>query len=163
MQIVIEQSEFQDLSPQTQRELLERFSGLRLADAAKRRKRQNLHWRKPVDLSPILTTKLLHGLAEPHRQRLAMLAKKGGRASMKDLLKVTGDSDWHVLSHFQSVLTRRLRRLIEDPERKAELIKWDFDSTKWNSDRTAIVDGVYYLSDATAVSLKKVLKQGAAN
>ncbi len=158
MQIVIEQSEFQNLSPQTQRELLERFSGLRLPDGGMRRKRQTLRWREPVDLSPVLTTKLLHGLAEPHRQRLALLAKKNGRASMKDLLKVTGDSDWHVLSHFQSVLTRRLRRLIEDPDRKAELIKWDFDSTKWNSDRTAIVDGVYYLSEATAKSLKRVLK-----
>ena len=163
MQIVIEQNEFQDLSPQTQRELLERFSGRRLADGGMRRKRAKLSWRRPVDLSPALTTKLLHGLAEPHRKRLALLAKKGGRATMKDLLKVTGDNDWHVLSHFQSVMTRRLRRLIEDPERKAELIKWDFDSTKWNRDRTAIVDGVYYLSDKTANALKQVLKPGATN
>ncbi len=161
MQIVIEQSEFRDLSPQTQRELLERLSGRRLADAAPRRKRSDLHWRRPVDLSPALTTKLLHGLAEPHRKRLALLAIKGGRASMQDLLEVTGDSDWHVLSYFQSVLTRRLRRLIEDPERKAELLKWDFDSTKWNLDRTDIVDGVYYVSEGTADSLRQVLKHSA--
>ena len=161
MQIVIEQSEFRDLSPQTQRELLERLSGRRLADPTPRRKRSDLHWRRPVDLSPALTTKLLHGLAEPHRKRLALLASKGGRASMQDLLDVTGDNDWHVLSYFQSVLTRRLRRLIEDPERKAELLKWDFDTTKWNRDRTAIVDGVYYVSEGTADSLRQVLKQSA--
>ncbi len=161
MQIVIEQSEFRELSPQTQREILERLSGRRLAETVRRRKRGDLHWRRPVDLSPILTAKLLHGLAEPHRKRLGLLASQGGRASMQDLLQITGDSDWHVLSYFQSVITRRLRRLIEDPERKAELLKWDFDSTKWNGDRTAIVDGVYYLSEATARSLQQVMKQSA--
>ena len=59
-------------------------------------------------------------------------------------------------------MTRRLRRLIEDPEKKAELIKWDFDSTKWNRDRTTIVDGIYYCSEATARALRDVLKPARA-
>ena len=111
-----------------------------------------------MDLTPELTVKLLHGLSEDHRKRLELFADNNGRATVKELLAVTGDSDWHVLSHFQSVLTRRLRRLIDDPEKKAELIKWDFDSTRWSKDGTAIVDGVYYCSEATAATLQQVLK-----
>ena len=77
---------------------------------------------------------------------------------MKELLAANGDTDMRVLSHFQSVLTRRLRRLIEDPEKKAELLKWDFDSTKWSADGTTIVDGTYYVSKRTAASLMETLK-----
>ena len=61
------------------------------------------------------------------------------------------------LSHFQTVITRRLRRLIDDPEKKAELVKWDFDSTVWSADGDDLVDGTYYVSEATAASLGKVL------
>ena len=157
MNIVIEKADFRRLSPRTQQEIIETLTG-KLSD---RREapghRARLFWRRPVDLSPDLTLKLVHGLSEIHRKRLEVLAEKGGRASVKDLLAVSGDTDWHVLSYFQSVLTRRLRRLVEDPEKKAELIKWDFDSTRWNSDRTTIVDGVYYCSETTATALREVL------
>jgi hypothetical protein len=157
MQIVIDQAEFRRLSPRTQREIIEQLAGGNLTQTTRRRGAK-LYWRRPVDLPPDLAVKFVHGLAEPHRKRLELLARKNGRASMKDLLAVTGDHDWRTLSYFQSVLTRRLRRLIEDPERKAELMKWDFDSTKWDSDRTTIVDGVYYVSPVTAVALRRVLK-----
>jgi hypothetical protein len=158
MQIVIDQADFRRLSPKTQREIIEQLAGRDLAQTTRRGRGTHLYWRRPVDLSPDLAVKFVHGLAEPHRKRLELLASKDGRATMKDLLAVTGDKDWRILSYFQSVLTRRLRRLIEDPERKAELIKWDFDSTKWDSERTAIVDGVYYVSPATAAALRRVLK-----
>ncbi len=157
MNIVIDQADFRRLSPRTQRELIERLAGRAMVEPKRRRSSAKLFWRRPVDLSTDMTVKLVHGLAEPHRRRLEVLASGNGRASLKDLLAVTGDSDWHVLSYFQSVLTRRLRRLIEDPERKAELVKWDFDSTKWDADGTSIVDGVYYVSPATAASLREVL------
>jgi hypothetical protein len=160
MNIVIDQTDFRRLSPRTQREIIEQLSGRTMSDPARRRSGAKLFWRRPVDLSADLTVKLVHGLAEPHRKRLELLAIKNGRATMKDLLAVTGDTDWHVLSYFQSILTRRLRRLIEDPERKAELVKWDFNSTKWDADRTSIVDGVYYVSPATAAALREVLKPG---
>lgn len=163
MQIVIEHSEFQKLSPGTQQELLERLAGKSLAASNGRGRKAQLYWRRPVDLSADLTAKLVHGLAEPHRKRLALLAAKQGRASMKELLQVTGDQDWRVLSHFQTVITRRLRRLIDDPEKKAELVKWDFDSTVWSEDGDDLVDGTYYVSAATAASLGKVLAgRGAA-
>lgn len=162
MQIVIDQAEFRRLSPRTQREIIEQLAGGELAQTTRRGRGAKLYWRRPVDLSPDLAVKFVHGLAEPHRKRLELLARKNGRATMKDLLAVTGDHDWRTLSYFQSVLTRRLRRLIEDPERKAELMKWDFDSTKWDSDRKTIVDGVYYVSPATAAALRRVLKAAGA-
>lgn len=157
MNIVIEQADFRRLSPGTQQEIIEQLTGKPLAQPEASGRHARLFWRRPVDLSPDLTLKLIHGLSEVHRKRLEVLAEKGGRASVKELLAVSGDTDWHVLSHFQSVLTRRLRRLVEDPEKKAELIKWDFDSTQWNSERTTIVDGVYYCSEPTAAALREVL------
>lgn len=157
MNIVIEQADFRRLSPRTQQEIIEMLTGKPSTRRETSGRRARLYWRRPVDLSPDLTLKLIHGLSEVHRKRLEVLAEKGGRASVKDLLAVSGDTDWHVLSHFQSVLTRRLRRLVEDPEKKAELIKWDFDSTRWNSARTTIVDGVYYCSETTATALREVL------
>ena len=159
MNIVIEHAEFRRLSTGTQREILEQLTGQKLAEASRVRRRgeAQLHWRRPVDLTPTQTRKLIHGLGDNHRKRLEVLAKNGGRASLKSLLKVTGDNDLRVLSHFQGVVTRRLRRLIEDPDKKAELVKWDFESTQWNRDRTTIVDGVYYVSDATAAALSEVL------
>ncbi len=160
MNIVIDQADFRRLSPRTQRELIEKLAGKAMTEPKRRGSGTKLFWRRPVDLSADMTVKLVHGLAEQHRKRLELLASGNGRASLKDLLAVTGDSDWHVLSYFQSVLTRRLRRMIEDPERKAELIKWDFDSTKWDADGTSIVDGVYYVSQTTAAALREVLKPG---
>ncbi|MEM7226328.1 MAG: hypothetical protein AAF495_25355 [Pseudomonadota bacterium] len=162
MNIVIEQADFRRLSPQVQQEILEQLTGRKATDAARsgRGARTQLHWRKPVDLTPAQTLKLIHGLGDNHRRRLELMAKNGGRATVKRLLDVTGDSDLRVLAHFQSVVTRRLRRLIEDPEKKAELIKWDFDSTKWDRDGKTIVDGVYYCSAATASALQDVLTGG---
>lgn len=159
MKLVIEQSDFRQLSGGTQQEILRQLTGGTGGDPAKRRQRTDaaIYWRRPVDLSPALTVKLIHGLGEVHRKRLEVLAKGGGRASIKKLLAVTGDSDWRVLSHFQSVLTRRLRRLLDDPEKKAELIKWDFDTTRWDRDGKTIIDGEYYTSKATAEALKSVL------
>ena len=158
MQIVINQADFKRLTAGTQKELLEQLSGSKLPGSGAPKRRAELYWRRPVDLPPSLTVKLLHGLSEVHRKRLELFAKKGPRVSMKELLAVNDDSDMRVLSHFQSVLTRRLRRLIEDPEKKAELVKWDFDSTKWSDDGTTIVDGTYYVSKRTAAALGETLK-----
>ena len=157
MQIVIGQSEFRRLSPGTQKELLEHLAGGRLPREIRGRQSTELHWRKPVDLTTPMITKLLHGLSETQKKRLELFASKNGRATVTELLAVTGDTDWRTLSHFQAVLTRRLRRLIDDPDKKAEVIKWDFESTKWDGDGSNIVDGVYYVSPRTAQSLRAVL------
>ena len=111
-------------------------------------------WRRPVDLTPDMAQRLLHGLAENHRNRLQVLAKNGGRASMKKLLAVTDDHDLRVLSYFQGALSRKIRRLVGDRDKRLHLIGWDYDSTKWNADHTMIVNGDCYITDATAAALR---------
>jgi hypothetical protein len=161
MRLVIEQSDFQKLSPQTQRELLEKFAGVSLSSADRKRKGAvgqpktgGQLWREPFDLTPETAVRLLHGISEPHRARLRQFAEKGGRVSQKTLLAVTNDTDMRALSHFQAVLSRRLRRLIDDPEKRLHLIGWDYAATRWNKDHTEIVDGTYYITDKTTNALQ---------
>ena len=155
MQIVIEQSEFRRLSPGTRREILTTLGGAEMiAPVRGRKKSDDVLWRKPFDLSPDLATRMLHGLPQPHRTRLELFARKGGKVTQRELLAATKDTDMRVLSHFQAVLSRRLRRLIYDPEKKLHLIGWDFDATRWNPDHTAIEDGIYYVTERTAKTLR---------
>lgn len=156
MQIVIEKSDFRRLSAGARREILEVLAGTEtLGTTSQAKKRDNLLWREPYDLSPDLASRLIHGLAEPHRTRLHLFAKKKGKVRQKELLAATQDSDMRVLSHFQAVLSRRLRRLVHDPEKRLHLIGWDFEATKWNADHSAIEDGVYYVTDRTAETLRE--------
>lgn len=154
MRLIIEQSDFRRLSPETQRELIETLAGHAVTAAAARKKTPETLWRQPIDLTPDMTVRLLHGLSEPHRERLRVFAEKGPRVSQKTLLAATKDSEMRVLSHFQAVLTRRLRRFIDDPERKVHLIGWDFEATKWDRDHARIVDGVYYVTEPTVRALR---------
>ncbi len=155
MRIVIEQSEFRRLSAGTKREIIETLAGSGfLTPPAPEKKRENLLWKEPFNLTPDLATRLMHGLPEHHRVRLELFAKKGGRVTQKELLAATEDADMRVLSHFQAVLSRRLRRMIHDPEKRLHLIGWDFKATKWNKDHSAIEDGIYYVTDATTAALR---------
>jgi hypothetical protein len=157
MQLVIDSNDFQRLSTETRQELLGMFAGQRLEPA--RVKKSRYRWRQPTDLAPDQVLQLLHGLSEEHRKRLkAFAASADGRVRMQDLLAANGDSDWHTLSYFQSVVTRKLRRVLGDGSKAAHLIGWDYDSTKWNEDHTTIVDGVYYVSPVTAESLRQQLQ-----
>lgn len=160
MKIQIDETDFKQLSPSVQRELLERFAGDSGVYSRSRRrdKPAKLDWRRPLDLSLEQAQRLVHGLSEDHRRRLALFARKNGRVRMKEILAVTGETDLRATTAFQRVVTRRLRRLIEDPERKAQLIAWDIDATKWDEDRITIVDGVYYVSEPTAAALRSCLK-----
>ena len=116
-------------------------------------------WRHPMDLTPKLANRLLHGLAENHRQRLALLVRKSGRASMVDLLAVTNDSDLRVLSYFQGALSRKLRRLVAtgQEDKRLHLIGWNYESTEWNDDHTMIVNGDCYISGKTVNALRQAL------
>ncbi len=154
MRIVIEQSDFRQLSSEAQREIIEKFTGKALGASPSARSGASLSWREPVDLNEDMATRLLHGLSEPHKRRLELFAKKGGRVSQRDLLAVTGDTDMRTLSHFQAVLTRRLRRFLTDPEKRAHLIGWDFESENWDADHKELLDGTYYVTDRTANALK---------
>lgn len=155
VQITIDATDFRRLSPETQQELLSVFAGQQL-EPARPVKRPRYRWREPTDLSPEQVTQLVHGLSEEHRQRLRAFAQSGdGRVGMKKLLAVNNDGDWHQLSYFQSVVTRKLRRILGDDSKASHLIGWDYDATQWDPDRTTIVDGVYYVSPATAESLRQ--------
>lgn len=112
-------------------------------------------WRRPIDLSPELAIRLLHGLAENHRRRLEVFARQGERVSMRDLLAVTGDRDLRVLSYFQGALSRKLRRLLADRDKKVHLMGWDYATTKWDAEHVRIVDGVCYVTKATRDSLMR--------
>lgn len=124
---------------------------------AKKAKEASDLWRRPIDLSPEMTKRLLHGLAENHRRRLEVFARQGARVSMSDLLAVTGDRDLRVLSYFQGALSRKLRRLFADREKKVHLIGWDYATTRWNEDHSKIVDGICYVAEATRESLRQCL------
>jgi hypothetical protein len=157
MQIVIESKDFRNLTPETQRELITKFAGSKLLQSKRSARPVETTWKKPVDLSKDLAQRLVHGLSENHRKRLEIFARNKGRASMKDLLAVTGDTHWRALSLFEGAMTRRLRRLIGDVEKKAHLIGWDYESTVWDKDHKEIEDGAYYVSPKTAKALAAVL------
>jgi len=110
-------------------------------------------WRKPYDLTPDLAGRLLRNLAPNHRHRLELFAHRGERISARALLAVTGDTDIRVLSYFQGALSRKLKRLVADPERKLHLIGWDYGATLWDEEHTRIVDGVCYVTGATREAL----------
>lgn len=154
MRIVIDKSDFRALSAGTQQELIERLVGTALRTGKQSRSVASLHWRKPVDLTEDMAARLLHGLSEPHRRRLELFVRQGGKVRQKELLAVNGDTDFRALSHFQAVLTRRLRRFLEDPDRRAHLIGWDFESEEWDPAHTELLDGVYYVTDRTAKALQ---------
>ena len=104
-----------------------------------------------------LLRKLLKGADAATRDRLAIFARNNGRASMKQLLAVTKDKDWHALTPWEGAITRRLRRLVGDDNRIVSLMQWDYDAEVWDSDHSHLLDGVYYLSETTTKSLRKLL------
>ncbi len=124
---------------------------------AKKNKAVSDLWKWPIDLTPDLATRLLHGLAENHRRRLYLFARKGERVSMHDLLAVTGDEDLRVLSYFQGALSRKLRRLLGDQEKKTHLIGWDYAATVWDDEHAKIIDGVCYVTTTTREALMQSL------
>lgn len=157
MQIVIDRADFRRLSASTQRELLEFLTGKSGGGEAKPAEAKGLRWRVPYDLSADLAQRLVSKLEDKHVQLLKLFGKKDGRVGMKEIQKLTGDKDLRGMTELQQEITRRLRHLIADPEKKAQLIHWDFEATKWDKGQTQIVDGVYYVSKATAATLGKVL------
>lgn len=158
MRLVIEASDFRRLSKETQQELIRHFAGKSFLEAKESRRRGSHEWREPIDLNRELTRQLMHGLADNHRRRLEAFVKGNGRISQKQLLKVTGDRDARVLSYFQSVITRKLRRILGDTEKKTYLIGWDYAATKWNKEHTEIVDGEYYVSSRTLNALRSFFR-----
>jgi hypothetical protein len=157
MQLVIDQADFGRLSPGTRSELLNLLSPPTQAQSPAAATRRNFRWRQPHDVTLPLLRKLLKGADAATRDRLMVFARNNGRASMKQLLAVTKDKDWHALTPWEGGITRRLRRLVGDDNRIVSLMQWDYDAEVWDSDHSHLLDGVYYLSETTTKSLRKHL------
>src|SRR5262249_44228639 len=113
MQIVIDTSDWQRLSAPARQELL-RLLGSEAAPPRTTVEQRGFLPRVPYDLTSALAKKLLRGLSEDAVKLLKLFARDGGRVTMRDLLAVTKDSDLHVLSAFEGMVTRKLRRLVGD-------------------------------------------------
>jgi hypothetical protein len=132
MQIVIDTSDWQRLSAPARQELL-RLLGSEATAAGPRAatEQRGFRWRVPHDLTPALAKKLLRGLGDDALKRLKLFARNGGRVTMRDLLAVTKDSDLHVLSAFEGIVTRKLRRLVGD-DNTSRRRSWDYDAEQWD-------------------------------
>lgn len=153
MRIVLDRDDFMRLSDGAQNEIMGLLGGNASQSGRAGTASGALRWRRPYDLSLEQARKLLHGMPDDHLKRLRLFAGDEGRVRLKELLGVTKDKDIRVLSHFEGTLTRKLRRLLNDNEKKATLLGWDYDATQWNGDGSAIVDGIYYVTPSTARTL----------
>jgi len=156
MQLVLDASDLARLSSAARGEVLRLLSGELPAPASPGAPtRRNFRWRQPHDVNLPLLRKLLKGADGATRDRLAVFARNGGRASMAELLAVTKDKDWHALTPWEGAITRKLRRLVGDDNRIASFMQWDYDSEVWDSAHNHLLDGVYYVSDVTTKALRK--------
>ena len=94
MQLVLDSSDMARLSVAARGEILRLLSGEAPAAAATAAgaARRNFRWRQPHDVGLPLLRKLLKGADGATRDRLAVLARNNGRASMTQLLAVTNQS-----------------------------------------------------------------------
>jgi hypothetical protein len=160
MQITIDAGDWQRLSPSARQELL-KLVGVDIEPAAtSTASPKGFRWRVPYDLTPALVRKLLRGLSDDAVKRIRLFTKRNGRVTMQELLAVTKDSDLHVLSAFEGIVTRKLRRLVGDDNKIVSFMMWDYDSEKWDKDHTELKDGVFYVSDATARTLQQHFSRG---
>jgi len=154
MHITIDAGDWQRLSATARQELL-RLLGNEAVAPAQPPSNKGFRWRVPYDLTPQLARKLLRGLSDDAVKRLKLFAKNGGRVTMRDLLAVTKENDLHVLSAFEGTVTRKLRRLVGDDNKIASLMMWDYDAERWDADHTELLDGIFYVSPATAQVLQQ--------
>lgn len=154
MQIILDHSDLQRLSPSTRTELLALVQRGEAPPRSQIRNKKGFRWRAPYDLTPDLAKKLMRGVSADSKKRMRLFADNGGRVAMHDLLAVTGDKDWRALTPFEGGITRKLRRLVGDEDKIVSLIMWDYGAEKWDPDHKTLLDGVYYVSDKTAASLR---------
>lgn len=162
MHIVIEPNDFARLSASTRDELLRLLGGAETSagrtaannGAGAPQSKKGFRWRAPHDLDGSLVRRLMRGVDQATEKRLKLFARNDGRVSAKKLLAVTGEKDWKALSAFEGQITRRLRHLVGDDNRMVSFMMWDYDSEKWDSRHKSLIDGVYYVSPATAKALQ---------
>jgi hypothetical protein len=160
MQLVIDHADFARLSSATRSELIRLLGGeaqTAPSSPGAAPAKATFRWRQPHDVSVPLLRKLLKGADATTRERLTIFARNNGRASMKQLLAVTKDKDWHALTPWEGAITRRLRRLVGDDNRIVSLMQWDYETEVWDGEHSRLLDGVYYVSPATTKALRKEL------
>ncbi|SMF79826.1 hypothetical protein SAMN06265365_13514 [Tistlia consotensis] len=155
MQIVLEAGDFRRLSATAQQELLALFGGGAGAPAPD----SELRWRAPYPLTHEQAARLVRSLPGNAQRRLALFANRNGRVKMKELMAVDESKDLRTTTRFVRDMATRLRRMVDDPEKKAQLIQWDFDATRWDKTQQTIVDGVYYVAPETAQALREAFDQ----
>jgi hypothetical protein len=111
-------------------------------------------WDRPADVSPVLFRLFMTGVSAKTSSLLEHMAKAGGRAKMSELIVVSGDSHWRKLAGFAAGVTKRVRRILRDPQ--ARLLGWDKSSAERNG--TELVDGVYFVSPVTLASMREYFK-----
>lgn len=131
MDIRLTVNDFRHLSGNTQSEILSLFSDASLteskADSTPLSKDEE---DRPEDITLRQVKQLMAGVNDLTKQALQLIADRDGRVNMSDIkqsLKIV-DSDW---AGMQSGLTRRLRTVIGDAERKAYLISWEHIGEEW--------------------------------
>ena len=159
MHIMIDAGDWQRLSAPARQELLG-LLGSGAAISSQPSNNKGFRWRVPYDLTPQLARKLMRGLSEETVKRLKLFTRNGGRASMQDLLAVTKENDLHVLSAFEGTVTRKLRRLVGDDNKIVSLIMWDYEAEQWDAEHKELLDGVFYVSPATAQVLQRQFARG---
>ncbi len=155
MQIVIDAKDFRRLSGGTQQELMA-LLGFGAGPAGVALPAPEPRWREPYPLSRDQAERLVASLPGKAQRRLELFAARGGRVKMLDLMAVDDSKDLRTTTRFVRDMATRLRRLVEDPEKKAQLIQWDFDATRWDKSKQTIVDGIYYVAPETSESLRAV-------
>lgn len=153
MQIVLEPGDFRRLSAPAQQELLDLLGAG--SGPVSLVVEQELRWRAPYPLTGKQAERLVASLPGKALRRLSLFANRTGRVGMKELMAVDGDQDLRTTSRFVRDMATRLRNMVDDPEKKAQLIQWDFEATRWDKSRQTIVDGVYYVAPQTAAALRE--------
>lgn len=154
MQIVLEPGDFRRLSVPAQQELLT-LLGAGSGPVPLPPPDRELRWRAPYPLTREQAERLVASLPGKALRRLSLFANRTGRVGMKELMAVDGDKDLRATTRFVRDMATRLRRMVDDPEKKAQLIQWDFDATRWDKSKQTIVDGVYYVAPETARALRE--------
>lgn len=157
--LVISEEDFARLSPDTRRELLsffgmeERTSGEGGAKPAPQATGQNAGqaWDPdgdtPYPLNPREAKELIRGLSPTSRAILKTFCQhsdgKVGRASLEELIEVSGHRDPQRLMKAIPGITRRLRTVTNN--REAWLIDWFDEDWEWDDAGKTWIRGAYFI------------------
>jgi len=98
-----------------------------------------------VEMGYDMFSRFVRGVSATTRACLRVFAENGGTATPEQLLAVTDYTEPGMLRGVHAGITKRTRKLLEDPE--AYLISWKGREDDW--------DGEWYVSSVTYESMKR--------